>query len=222
MSGLLNALGDLLLVGTALALAVGGAAALGALVLGRRVLARRLGAGLVAIVALYGLALLAAALASRERVLAPGEEKSVAGFDPHLHFRVEGPVRPGPHDGVLVTVRARCDSRRAIQHPQSQAVLLVDSRGRSWAPVNASAGGVDPAAGHGPFGRSLGPGESCTTTLEFHPAPDAAGLRLLVGETDWLCALEIGHENSPLHGKTLLAMAGDWRTARGGPRGATP
>lgn len=203
MSGLLQ---DLALLGTAVATAGGLVAALVALAAGRNALARRAALGVAALVALYGAVLLGCSLASRERTLAPGEEKSVAGFDPHLHFRVAGPLQRAPDGALVVTVRLRSDALRAVQDPRCLTAALVDARGRRWAPVGSDAAAPGVRGLLTPFGRRLAPGESCAATLGFRPDPEAAGLRLLVAESAFPCLVTIGHEASPLHRKTYFAL----------------
>jgi hypothetical protein len=203
---LIGVLQDFALLGTAFALAAGLVAIVAALATGRGALARRAALGLAALVALYGAALLACSLASRERTLAPGTEKSVAGFDPHLHFRVEGPLERAPDGALVVTVRLRSDALRAVQEPSALSAALVDAGGRRWPPAGSNAAAPDARGRLVPFGRRLAPGESCAVTLGFRPESGAAGLRLLVAETAFPCALTLGHENSPLHRKTFFAL----------------
>ncbi len=202
-------LADLALVVLFLSLAAGLFVIPASLALGHRDRAGRAGRLLALVVALYAAALFGTAFASRERVLAPGEEKSVSGFDPHLHFRVEGGIVRGARGDVAVTVLLRSDARRAVQDPSSLIAVLEDGRGRRWTPVVDGAG----SAARGLFARRLWPGESYTTTLSFRPDPAATGLRLLVGEAGWPCRLTIGHEASPFHRQTWFAL-GDGAAAR--------
>jgi len=196
VSGLLQ---DLALLGSVLAGAAGLVVVVAALWSGRSVLARRAALGVGTLVALYAAALLGFSLASRERTLAPGGEKSVAGFDPHLHFRVEGPLERAPDGALIVTVRLRSDALRAVQNPRSLSAALVDARGRRWPPVGSNARRERAA-------EAREPGESCAVALAFRPEPGASGLRLLIVEGAFPCAVTIGHENSPLHRKTYFAL----------------
>jgi hypothetical protein len=198
MSG---ALGDLALVATVLAVTAGLVTLVVALLVGRSVPARRAALTVVALVALYAAALLGSSLASRERTLAPGEEKSVSGFDPHLHFGVAEPAGRGPDGALLVTVRLRSDALQAMQDPRCLSAALVDARGRRWLPEGTAA--RDRFA---PFRGRLAPGESRVVTLAFRPDPGASGLRLLVVEAGFPCGITIGHEASPLHRKTFFAL----------------
>jgi hypothetical protein len=194
-------LGDFALVATALAVTTGLVTLVVALLGGRSALARRAALAVVALVALYAAVLLGFSLASRERTLAPGEEKSVAGFDPHLHFRVEGPSGRAADGALLVTVRLRSDALRAMQDPRSLSVALVDARGRRWPPLGT--GARDRFA---PFRGMLAPGESRAVALRFRPDPGATGLRLLIVEAGFPCGITIGHEASPMHRKKFFAL----------------
>jgi hypothetical protein len=204
MTGLLQ---DLALLGLALATLAGVVTAVGALAAGRRDLARGVALVWLTGFGLYAAALLGLSLASRERMLAPGEEKSVAGFDPHLHFCVTGATGRSAAGGLLVTVRVRSDAAAAIQDPASLVATLVDGRGRQWRPVASSAGAAT-QGGLTVFARRLAPGENYAATLEFRPPPGARGLRLLVRESAFPCVLTIGHELSPLHRRTWFALPG--------------
>jgi hypothetical protein len=199
-------LGDLALLGLALCLVTGLVTILVALAMRRRALVGRAARLLAAVVVVYAALLLGASFVSRERVLGPGEEKSVGGYDPHLHFRVRGPFVRDASGDVQVAVFLRSDARRALQDPSGLIAVLVDARGHHWWPVITSAAGLDRRRGLVPFGRTLGPGESYVATLAFRPDPSAAGLRLLVSETGWPCRVTIGHERSPFHRKTYFAL----------------
>ena len=203
MTGLLQ---DLALVAFVLSVAIRLPWAVGALVLGRRPLALRLAGELGVVVALYAAALLAFSLASREHVLPPGVEKSVAGFDPHLHYRVADPVRVVPEGGVEVTVRLRSDARRAVQDAGTLTAWLVDRAGRRWPPATSSAGARDANGWLRPFALRLAPGDSSAVTLQFLPEGPVDGMRLLVEEGGFPCTLTLGHEASPLHRKTYFAL----------------
>jgi len=199
-------LGDLALMLLALCLVVGLATILAALALRRAAVAGLVVRLLAGVVVVYAALLLGAAFVSRERVLPPGEEKAVSGFDPHLHFRVRGPMVRDAQGNLEVPVFLRSDAVRAIQDPTCLIALLVDARGRHWRPVISSDSGLDPRRGLVPFARRLGPGQSYVATLAFHPDSTATGLRLLVCETGWPCRVTIGHERSPFHRKTYFAL----------------
>jgi hypothetical protein len=200
-------LADLALLGTVLVVVAGLGVALAALGSGRSVLARRAARAVAALVALYAAVLLGFSLASRERTIAPGGEKSVAGFDPHLHFRVEGPLGRARDGALTVTVLLRSDALRAVQDPRSLSVALVDARGRRWPVLGPGTPAPGAPAGRiAPFPRTLAPGESRAVPLRFRPEPGAPGLRLLIVESAFPCAVTIGHEASPLHRKAYFAL----------------
>lgn len=204
MTQLSSVLGDLALLGIVLSCALGVTITLLALATRRMPAARLAGLGTAGLVGLYAVVLFVVSIASREVVLPAGAEKSVSGFDPHLHFRVTAPAARGADGLVRVTVRVRSDAKRALQDPRYIQVRLLDARGRGFDPVSEAGG---PQAGV-VFPRTLEPGEGYEVTLAFRPTPAAAGLRLWVDETGFPFALTIGNENSPLHRRTLLALEG--------------
>ena len=126
-------------VGTALAL---GVAAYGA-GSGRRSLARRALLAVVALLTVHSAALVAGPLFTPERTLAAGEELSFCEFDCHLHLTATGSERHG--DTLLVDVRVRSDARRAPEHPEELALVLIDAEGTRHAPVSELAAGPLPA-----------------------------------------------------------------------------
>jgi hypothetical protein len=192
---------DLALMVAALAVAAGSLTAVVAAARARWVTARGAALLVVAIAGLYAAALVGAARASRERTLPLGAEKSVGGFDPHLHYAVAAPSRRSPDGTLLVTVRLRSDARAALQRPASLRATLADARGRRWAPLDVRANGT-PAA----FARPLGPGEATEAHLAFRVPAAARGLRLLVEEAGFPCPLQIGAESSPGHRKSWFAL----------------
>ena len=57
-----------------------------------------------------------------------------------------------------------------------------------------------------PLARELRPGESYTTTFVFELPADARGPRLFLGDPPGIERVLIGHENSPMHGRTYFAV----------------
>jgi hypothetical protein len=57
-----------------------------------------------------------------------------------------------------------------------------------------------------PLSESLRPGESYTTTMLFDLPNTAVPVHLVVEDSEWINTLVIGSEESPWHGKTLLAL----------------
>jgi hypothetical protein len=179
--------------------------------------------GLTAVVAGYAALLLAVGAFSRERVLHPGEAKVFCEIDCHLAYSVSGTRTASDVSGVhaargtfwLVTLRTRFDERTiapwrgdAPLSPNPRRVRLVDARGRAW-PIDPAAQHALAAAGAAgaPLDTPLRPGESYETTLAFDVPPDAASPSLELTEADPITRLIVGHENSLLHGKTLLALS---------------
>jgi energy-converting hydrogenase Eha subunit A len=156
-------------------------------------------------VGLYLLLFLGASVLSRNRVLAPGEEKHICEIDCHLAYSVVGSKaepQPDGHVRETVTVKVRFDEetisarrpRDATLTPNSRYVALVDAQGHRYP------GSVDGLR------RPLVPGESYTTDLVFDVPVTAQGLRLVLRNNDPETTFIIAHENSLLHGKTTFAL----------------
>jgi len=153
----------------------------------------------------YLLLFVIASVTSRDRMLAPGEEKHICEVDCHLAYSVVGvKTEPGPSGATryTVTVKVRFDeatisSRRpkdASLSPNSRYVALVDADGRQY-----------PGATDG-LKRRLIPGESYTTDLVFDVPAAARDLRLVLRNDDFETRFVIGHENSLFHGRTTFAL----------------
>jgi hypothetical protein len=155
----------------------------------------------------YVVIFLIASLASRNRVLAAGDEKHICEIDCHLAYSVAGTRSEALPDGRVrytVTVKVRFDeatisSRRprdATLTPNSRYVALVDGAGNRY-----------PGSTDG-LKRKLIPGESYTTDIVFDVPASANGLRLVLRNNDPETAFIIGHENSLFHGKTTFRLPG--------------
>ncbi|MEK7667268.1 MAG: hypothetical protein AAB409_01315 [Gemmatimonadota bacterium] len=226
-----SALGFLAFVGLVLAVLGGGVVLLAGLVARRWTLVlTTLGLGLIALTG-YGAALAGVALASRDVVLGAGQEKHICEVDCHVAYAVTGvrTARALGADGrsataggtfYVVTVRVRFDPtttspRRPMDvpvYPGLRRVLVVDGRGRTFAP--SAAGAVALAATDGApasLSQPLLPAASYTTTLVFDLPADVRGPRLLIADADPTKAMVVGHENSPLHGRTYFELRdGSW------------
>ena len=154
----------------------------------------------------YVLLLGIASVSSRDRVLAPGEEKHICEVDCHLAYSVAGvKTEPGPSGNTryIVTVKVRFDeetisSRRPRDmalSPNSRYVALVDAKGDAY-----------PGSTDG-LKRRLIPGESYTTDIVFDVPAGATGARLVLRNNDVETHFLIGHENSLGHGTTTFALA---------------
>jgi len=166
-----------------------------------RLTLRLLGAG----AAVYIVVFLIASMASRNRVLAFGEEKHICEIDCHLAYSVAGTKSERLPDGRVrhtVTVKVRFDEatisprrpRDASLQPNSRYVALVDAQGHQY-----------PGSTDG-LRRRLIPGESYTTDLVFEIPATAQNLRLVLRNNDPETTFIIAHENSLLHGKTTFAL----------------
>jgi len=193
------------------------AACVGALVfamLGRRFWARRAAILGVAAATAYTLALVGFGLVSPSVVLPQGARKAFCEIDCHVVYEITGGGHRG--DTIMVTVRELFDpesiaSRRgnAPLHPGSRQFALIDETGTRWRPVNVR------STGTAPLFAQLRPGQSHQAMLSF-ALPGGVGIRGLLVEDDGpLSRLLIGHERSPFHEKTLLALPSDLMRARG-------
>lgn len=191
---------------------------------GRRPVARRIGAWALAVPLLYAVVLVALAGASRDVTVPPGGEKHFCEIDCHVAYALTAVESPAELDGrppvngryLVVALRSRFDPEtvgprrgNAQLFPNPRALRLVDRTGRRYAPP--AEGAADLASERGaqpPLTQPLRPGESYVTRIVFDVPADAAGLRLLIVESDWPTRLLLGHETSPLHGKSYLALPG--------------
>jgi predicted small lipoprotein YifL len=193
------------------ALAVSGIGAAVALAAGRLGLARLLAAAALAVASVYGTALVAASLLSPERTLAAGEKKYFCEVDCHLAYSV---VRTARADGRLaVTVRTWFDPTTiapfrgdAPLTPNPREVWLELPDGRRVAPAeDATAAWRARTGERATLEDPLRPGDSYETTFVFD-APEGGPARLFVGDPPGVERLLVGHENSPLHRRTLFAL----------------
>jgi hypothetical protein len=201
------------------------AAALFGLLARRRALA--IGGGVVAAVVAAGyLALWAgAALASRERLLAPGERKYFCEIDCHLAYSVKrverlaslGPGAPAAANGefVVVTLETWFDPstispRRPLDAPlwpNVREVSLEDAAGRRYRPLPGAAAALTRSGrASTPLTEPLVPGASYETLLVFDVPHASGGLKLYVGNRASDGAFLIGHEASPLSRKAWFAL----------------
>lgn len=177
-------------------------------------LAKGLGGGGLTAAVVYSTLLLAAALFSHERTLAPGERKYFCEMDCHIAYEVTGAAAPDATTRV-VTVRSWFDPSTIASFrgngplfPNPRTIWLVDDAGRHHEPDSAATAKWDEAHGSPstPLDRELRPGESYTTNLAFTVPPGARGLRLFIGSSVGPERLLIGHEFSPLHGRIYFAL----------------
>jgi hypothetical protein len=181
----------------------------------RRVrLARWLGGVALAVAVGYGVLLVGASLASRDRTLTPGERKYFCEIDCHIAYDVIS-SEPAGDRGRAVTLRTWFDPKTIAPFrgdgplsPGPRTVYLLDDAGRRYDPSPDATADWQKAHGEStPLGRELRPGESYTTTLVFDLPSDVRAVRLYVGDPPGgVEKALIGHENSPMHGKVYLAL----------------
>jgi hypothetical protein len=163
----------------------------------------------------YLAAILSFSLASHEKVLARGAEKYFCEVDCHLAYSIAGTRQsktlgnpPGQTTAqgnyTVVTIKTRFDEtttslRRgdALLYPNSRLLTLVDQNGNRYSPSSQTGT---------PLITPLRPGESYTTDVVFDLPANAKPATLLINEGDFVTHLIIGHENSPLHGKTSFQI----------------
>src|SRR6266403_5060201 len=178
------------------------------------------GGAILAIAAVYFLLLTGVSFASSEEVFPAGGWKYFCEIDCHIAYSLIGAQTTdavGPElqqisaHGKVVVLRVKTwfDERTISAHrgngpltPNRRSVLLVDDRGRSFAP--SPEGQIAFAQINGPstpLAQPLRPGESYTTDFVFDVPNDAQTLRLLITEDDPETRFVIGHENSLCHKK---------------------
>lgn len=215
-------------LGTAAFLGAAGLTLLILLSRGSRFAARRVAMVAMGMGAAYLAALACFSLASRERVVEPGDAEHVCEIDCGLAYSVVGSRRLEAIGAAramrgaweIVTLRVSLDpaasspDRAAPRTPEPRAARLV-AGGRLIAP--SAEGSLALAAVEGPqvpLTRPLRPGESYTTSLVFDvPAGSGDPVLRLTGSS-LLARLLIGHEGSLLHARTVFRLRDD--TSNGG------
>jgi hypothetical protein len=219
------AVGVLGLLGACAVLALLGLVALHALARGRYRRMRVSLVGLALCAAAYGALVLAFSVESEGRVLARGEEKYFCEIDCHLAYSVvdvrrakalgTGGARARARgEFLVVTLRTRFDPNTISAGrgdgqltPNPREVSVCDAEGRTYAVSEEGRRALSTEGGVGmPLDTPLRPGESYTTGLVFDLPEGARDTVLLVRESSPETRFIIGHENSPLHGKTEFAL----------------
>ena len=180
-------------------------------------------AALVAVV--YIGVLLLFSFRSNEQALARGQEKHFCEIDCHLAYSIVAVTDAKTLGDAAaqitaagtfrrVTIKTRFDENtispgrgNGLLYPNSRVVTLVDDQGRRYEPSAAAQQVLQStnAAGSA-MNTPLRPGESYTTTFAFDLPADARNPTLMINEGEWLTHFVIGHENSPLHGKTKFQL----------------
>ncbi len=180
---------------------------------------------MLAIAAVYVGTMLAFSLAGREKVLARGEEKHFCEIDCHLAYSIANvrqmkTLGTGPNQSTaqgvytIVTIKTRFDETTIAPwrgngwlYPNSRVLTLTDERGNQHAPADVVLRAVDATqASSTPLTAPLRPGESYTTDVVFDLPAEVKSATLLINEGDFVTHFIIGHENSPLHGKTRFQL----------------
>lgn len=180
----------------------------------------------VIIAAAYALVLVGVSLTSHEKILPAGEWKYFCEIDCHIAYSVAGveetralgdESHPVNAAGRFLIVRLRTwfdpdtiSPRRGNGPlaPGQRRVVLIDDRGREFAPSSAGESALAQTAGVSPpLTQPLRPGESYVTNFVFDLPADARNLRLFVTDDGFFVdRLLIGHELSPLHPRIYLAL----------------
>lgn len=216
--------GALALLGTVFVGAVAVLAAAVLLVRGRRRAALFAFAAAPAMLAFYAVALLAASLAGRDRVVGAGVEKYFCDLDCHVACAVlevlDVPALeaglPASSPGArfcVVTVRERFDEtttaawrpRTVPVYPGPLAIRLIDDRGRTHRIAERAPFAKD--RGYAPeeaLAAPLLPGESRRLRFLFELPVGSRADRVLIHDSEVFHGLVIGDENSPWHGHTYF------------------
>jgi hypothetical protein len=223
-------LGALAFLGTALLLAIAALAFIYAVARKKFGLTKLALLTIVLLAGLYLVVLLVFSFASREKVLARGEEKHFCEIDCHLAYSitdvqqpkdlVEVGIKSAPGEldtaGLfwVVTIKTRFDEKTigpnlgdALLYPNARIVSMLDETGHEYfpAPQAQRALARSNAAGTA-MTVPLHPGESYSTTFIFDLPWNIKKPTLLVREGDLVTHFVIGHENSPLHKKTRFQI----------------
>ena len=207
--------GALALIGTAFLLF------LTTIVLIQSLIVRRFGRAKIVLLALlliggvYLAAMLIFSFASRENVLARGQEKHFCELDCHLAYSIVNTTQAKTFGDAanqlkaqgqfaIVTIKTRFDEntigpRRGdgLLYPNGRAVILVDGQGNHYTPV---------AKTGTPLTSPLRPAESYTTDIAFDLPVNAKPSTVLINEDAVETRFVIGHENSLLHKKTRFQV----------------
>jgi hypothetical protein len=180
---------------------------------------------MVLVAVCYLALMLVFSFASRERVLARGEEKHFCELDCHLAYSVtdvrEAKVLGTAPDQItatgmfrVITIRTRFDEStisRArgdrLLYPNSRVVTISDQDGKKYFPATSAQALLDKSHAAGTaFTIPLRPTETYSTTLVFDLPADIKSPTLLIQEGESLTHFVIGHENSFLHKKTRFQI----------------
>lgn len=173
------------------------------------------------VAAVYIGALVFFSVTSKENLLARGQEKHFCEIDCHLAYsivdvRQAKTLGNNPAKGMfhVVTIKTRFDENtisptrgNGSLTPNSRIAKIVDAQGRQYEPSLDGERALAQSEGSGAaLTTPLRPGEAYTSKLVFDLPTDISQPTLLINEGEWLTHFLIGHENSPLHKKTLFQL----------------
>lgn len=199
-------------------------AIVGALRKSRRVLAGGIAAALVVGVG-YAAVLLGLSLGSRNIEIAQGAWKYFCEIDCHIAYAIgdlQLAASVGPEmqaitsngQFAIVPLKTWFDPSTISPHrgngpltPNARDIVLVDDRGRNFAPSAKSRAVLAAAGLHStPFRTWLRPGDSYVSYIVFEIPRDAKGLKLLITTSGEGTSLIWGDENSPFHQKAYFVL----------------
>lgn len=170
---------------------------------------------LLVIAGVYLAAMLIFSFASRENVLARGQEKHFCELDCHLAYSIVNATQAKTFGNVLnqltargqftiVTIKTRFDENtigprrgNALLYPNGRDVIVIDDQGNQYKPVSQAGT---------PLTNPLRPAESYTTDIAFDLPLNAKPAKVFICENAWETRFVIGHENSLLHKKTRFQV----------------
>ncbi len=163
----------------------------------------------------YLFAMLIFSFASRENVLARGQEKHFCELDCHLAYSIVNATQAktfgnaanqvtAQGEFTIITVKTRFDettigARRGngLLYPNGRVLIVIDEHGNQYSPVSLAGT---------PLTNPLRPAESYTTDIAFDLPVNAKPTTILINEDAWETRFIIGHENSLLHKKTRFQI----------------
>lgn len=180
---------------------------------------------IVLIAGLYLAMLLIFSFASKEKLLARGEEKHFCEIDCHLAYSITDvqetkTLGEAPNQVTaagtfrVVTVKTRFDETTigrnrgdGLLYPNSRVVTVSDENGKEYFPSTLAQSVLEKSQAAGTaMTIPLRPSETYSTTLVFDLPADIKTPTLLIHEGESLTHFVIGHENSFLHKKTRFQI----------------
>lgn len=189
----------------------------------KRGLLRKLGGGGALLgIAGYAALLLGVGILSQPKILNPGQWKYFCEADCHIAYSIAdvrtaatlGPEgTPVVATGMFVVVRVKTwfDEHSIASFrgdapltPNPRTVRLLDKEGHTYPPSLQAEEALGVSST--PLSKPLRPGEHYFSDFVFDVPRGSTNLLLLISDKDPLDSLIVDHENSPFHGKILLAL----------------